>query len=231
MQKWRPPVPPSLKRIPSFPCLSSRCVKITTLIFSYSLVILKTAAFVLGPVVSENTCEPFKRRISIPYSPMSPSDVSSIGFVSSDFGGLSLQYRSKGLRLPAEGHKSLVPPREALDNEIPSLLWVTVPGWGLVRLHLCLSYLPHSIPFILCCREEVQLVFIFFFSSEGIAPNVAADLVCLREEVSSGSSCTAILNFPLVPSLLMNCSTTHCPRCTPGVFLDFSQFLHPCISI
>lgn len=50
---------------------------------------------------------------------------------------------------------------------------------------------------ILCCGRAVQLVLKFF--PEGIVSYVAEDLLCLWEEVSSGSSCATILNCLLFP--------------------------------
>lgn len=59
---------------------------------------------------------------------------------------------------------------------------------------LCLSY-PLDVIFLSYVWKAVHLVFISF--SKGYDPYVAVGLMWLQEEVSSGSSCAAILDPPL----------------------------------
>ena len=81
MQKWHLPVSPSLKRVPPVPCPFSACCKISKGIpFTYSISAFQMAAFVLCPGMSETVGEPFRRRISFPYSPRCPLNVGPTHF-------------------------------------------------------------------------------------------------------------------------------------------------------
>lgn len=87
MQKWNLPVPPSPERVSNTHCSSSRCFKIRKwLSFIYSLGTFQTSAFALGPLASENSHEPFKRRISVSCSHLGPLGINPIGFLSQCLG-------------------------------------------------------------------------------------------------------------------------------------------------
>lgn len=89
------------------------------------------------------------------------------------------------VRVPDMGHKSLALQRTVPFFHNPSLLWVTMPGVGLLA-RPCL-YLFHSSqrgPFIFCCGDAVYLVFTFFFFLAEIIPCVAVNFcVCGRRGV------------------------------------------------
>ena len=73
------------------------------------------------------------------------------------------------------------------------LTMVITPGVGfLARPCLCLFYPYWCSLFILFCVNTVQLAFSSF--SEGNIPHIAVGLLCLWEEVSSGSSYTTTFN-------------------------------------
>ena len=132
-------MPLSLERIPMGFCPSDRHYKISKWISSYSLRSFHTVAFTLGPQLSEFTCEPFKSRISILYSPVVLLDISPVVFRARHFGTPLSSAGLKGWGAWG-GHKPLSPQGKVPYLWDPSQLWVTVPGVGvLVRLHLCFS--------------------------------------------------------------------------------------------
>ena len=143
-------------------------------------------------------CVPvLNRNISVPYSPLSLLSCISEPCLFSELGIL-------GVHLPIEPPKGWadwcwvwsLDPQEDLDLWDPS--WLSVATLGVVfwvRLCLCVSYLLWCGPFTTCCERAVQLLFRSF--SERIVPYVVADLMCSWEEMSSGSSNTAVLDNAL----------------------------------
>ena len=90
---------------------------------------------------------------------------------------------------------NLSPQEKSHFCELTSQPWLAALGGQethLQRLYLSLSYPPQLGSLILFCGGAVQLVFRSF--STGAILYVAVDLVCLWEEVSSGSYSVAILN-------------------------------------
>ena len=69
----------------------------------------QTAAFTLVPRASESAREPFKRNVSVPYSPLGPLDVSPVGFPSQTFWGLISPLQVPRVGAPNVGHKPLTP--------------------------------------------------------------------------------------------------------------------------
>lgn len=156
--------------------------------FTYDLGSFQTAIFVLDPRASESAHKPFKSRISVLYSPVVPLDISLDGFLSQMFWELVSPVPRVGV--PNVRQKPLT---EEFHCETPPSGCYTGDG-SFGKISASPTHL--NDPFILCCGA-VQLVLMFF--SEGIVSHVAIDLLCLWEEVSSGSSCATIWNCLLFP--------------------------------
>lgn len=131
MQKWSFQVRPSLKRVSTVSCTSSRCFKISKwIVFTYTLGTFQTAAFVLGTEMIENTWKSFKKRISFSYSPLGPLDINPVNFLSQTFWRLISPVQVLRVRVPGIWQKLPVFfSGETLNYHIPfPLLWVTMLG-------------------------------------------------------------------------------------------------------
>lgn len=126
---------------------------------------------------------------------------SSLGFEVS-FGGSSLLCRIYGVGVPYVELESLTPQG---NNPYP---FVIPPVGGLLSLEFFLgehiSYSSRCGPFACGCGSCVHTLFRFI--SMGNFPHIVSALLCLREEVSSGSSYITILN------------------CLPSVFLSYCLY-------
>lgn len=156
--KWCPPAPPSLERVPTGPCPSNRCFKISKWIFfTYSLIALQTDAFVLGLGASESACEPIKSRIAVPWSPLDCLDISPIVFQSHTFWVLVSPLQVSRLGVPNGGHKPSTPWREASDLWNSSHCRLPCWGWGFGEA-ASLSLLPSWLSsFTVSCEGTVLL--------------------------------------------------------------------------
>lgn len=108
-------------------------------------------------------------------------------------------------------------------------LWNTTSGvWSffldmIIPLYLCFSYPSQCCPFTLCCGNSVHSIFRPF--PEGIIPYVVVDLLCLWEEVTSGTSYAAICSSLVDLFLWTFCShVTHIYLCY-FLLLSYTSFI------
>lgn len=188
-QKWRLSACKSPERVPTAFCPSGICFKISKLIsFTYSPGAFQTTPLVLILETSEFVHKPFKRSMSVPYRLLSLLDMNRVGFQSQTYWGFVSQLQISRFGVPDVGHEVFASQSEAPGLWDPSLMW----GVGLLaRLNLGPSYPLPGWPFSVCCKGAMQLAVKSF--SRGTYFIAAVDLVCLWEEVSSGTSCNAIL--------------------------------------
>lgn len=145
--------------------------------------------FCAGLWADESMYELFKNRLSSLHGSTVLLDVNLTGFQSQMFWGLvSLTYLPR-IGMPDVMHKSLCR-EKLLMKSLPIVSCCA--GKFLARPYFFLFYPSWCDPLIPCCGKTVQLVFGSF--SEEIFPYVAIDLLCLQEEVSSGSFDTTISN-------------------------------------
>ena len=138
----------------------------------------QTAAFLLDAELSQSACEPFKGGNSIPYSPMILLDISPIGFQSQMFWGLSIWYKSQGLRCLIWDTDPSISGRNSIF--VSSFIIVSHCTRGgfffLVGPHLCLFYPSFYVVLLFFIVEELQLVYRSFL--ERIISYVPVDLLC-----------------------------------------------------
>lgn len=168
------PVPLSLEKGPTGPCPSDRCCRISQWnSFMCSLGAFQIAAFVLVSRVTKSACEPFKRSISVSYSPLGLLDVSPVGVQSQMFWGFISLLQFPRIGVLDVGYEPLSPQEKKLHLWDSSWLWVPVPGvgfWG----DCILLLLPSLMWPFYHLLQNVQLVFRSF--PEGIVQFVAVDL-------------------------------------------------------
>lgn len=143
----------------------------------------------LDPRASESAHNPFQSTMSAPYSPMIFLDVSLVGSTSQ----ISWEFVS-----PVQVPRSWVPdmrqkpltPQGGFPYLWDASQWLLHLGVGFLARSLLL---PISLwPFYPLLWSSCS-VLLFFFRRE-LFSYVAVDLLCLWEEVSSGSPCATILN-------------------------------------
>lgn len=137
----------------------------------------------------ESATEPFKSRVSAPYSPMTFLDIASVGFQNHMFWELVSLVLVPIVRMPNVGHKAFAPLGEVPYLLDSSQLWVT-PRMGL-RTYPSLFYLFWCCPFILCFEGAYSGSFQAFL--EGIFPHIAVDFLSVGRD-DLGSSYAIILN-------------------------------------
>lgn len=81
----------------------------------YSLGVLQTIAFTLGPRVSESAYKLFKSSILVAYDLLDLSDVSSVDFQRQTFWGPIFLVHVTRFGMLDVGHKVFTPQEEALD--------------------------------------------------------------------------------------------------------------------
>lgn len=121
--KWHSLMSLSPKKVPTCPCPSSRCLRLTNESLSCIVQTPLTAAFVLGPGTRETVYKPFERSISGLHSLLGPLDTSPFGFQSQMFRGPRLSSKSPQ-DWGAQGGAQTSFLREFWTCEIP-------PWWGL----------------------------------------------------------------------------------------------------
>lgn len=189
------PAPPPLEKVLVVPCPPPDAFRLANKLLHMYSGHFSNCCFCLSPRMSGSPFKPFKKSISDPYSLLKTLDLGPVGFQSQAIWGPHLSGANPkgwGARCGAQ------PPQPSgRSSGLARSLWI-IGHWARGRVFgktTSLPLLSHCGPFILCCGQAVQLVSGSF--SVGGVPYEALDLVCLWEEVSSGSCYTTIMDHPL----------------------------------